>query len=440
MRRHLSLVLGLVLLGAAAVPLAAQVPDSVLIRRALGLHRAVPMMDGHNDLPWKIRTNGHDDFTPTSLTRGIFEFDSLDISRAQPSLMTDIPRMRAGGVGAQFWSNYVPNEYVAHDAARVTLEQMDLTHRLAERYPRDFVFARTAADIVRAHQQGRIASLIGIEGGHAIENSLGVLRMFYDAGARYMTLTHNTTLAWVDASQDVQVHNGLTAFGREVVREMNRLGMLVDLSHTSDSVTVQALRISEAPVIFSHSSARAIADHVRNLSDDLLRMVPANGGVVLVNFNCGFVSRAMAVRANARHAAVQEFRGRFLAANDTAGYRAALVAWDAANPQPPRPTLSDVADHIDHIRQVAGIDHVGYGSDFDGIDCAPQGLEDVSRFPALTAELLRRGYSDDDVKKVIGLNLLRVMRQAEAAARRLQQERGPSTATLYDLDSAVVRP
>jgi len=439
MRRHLSAALGLVLLGAAALPLPAQTPDSALIRRALRLHRAVPMMDGHNDLAWRIRTRGGDDWTPELMSRGMLGLDSFDISRDQPGLQTDLPRLRAGGVGGQFWSAYVANQYVAAGSARFALEQMDMIQRLAERYPHDLLFARTADDVMRAHREGRIATLIGIEGGHAIENSLGVLRQFYGAGARYMTLTHNTTLAWVDAASDTAAHNGLTPFGREVVREMNRLGMLVDLAHVSDSVMAQAMRVSEAPVIFSHSSARAIANAPRNVPDVLLRQLAANGGVVMVNFYCEFVSPAMADRDNARSAAARELEARFAPAHDTDGYRAALVAWDAAHPVPPRPTLSDVADHIDHIRQVAGIDHVGYGSDFDGIDCAPVGLEDVSKFPMLTAELLRRGYSDEDVKKVIGLNVLRVMRQAEAVARRLQRERGPSTATLYDLDSTGVR-
>lgn len=440
MRRPLLPILGLVLLGPAALPLAAQAPDSALLVRALRLHRAVPMMDGHNDLPWRIRNRGGEDFTSGTFPRGMMRLDSLDIGRDQPGMHTDLPRLRAGGVGGVFWSAYVPNQLVDGGSARFALEQMDMIHRLAARYPRDLVFARTADDVVRAHRQGRIASLIGIEGGHAIENSLGVLRQFYDAGARYLTLTHNTTLAWADAGSDTHVHNGLTPFGVEVVREMNRLGMLVDLSHASDSLTAQVLRIAEAPVIFSHSSARAIASQGRNVPDALLRLVPANGGVVLVNFACDFISAAMTARGQARAAAARTLRERFLPAGDTAGFRAALAAWNAANPQAPRPTVSDVADHVDRIRQVAGIDHVGYGSDFDGIDCAPQGLDDVSRFPALTAELLRRGYSDEDAKKVIGLNLLRVMRQAEATARRLQGERGPSTATLYDLDSAGVRP
>ena len=415
-----------------AVPLAAQAPDSALVRRALRLHRAVPMVDGHNDLSWRIRARGSDDYTLDAARNPMLSLDSFDLSRVQPGLMTDIPRLRAGGVGAQFLSTWVPNEVVHNGSARIELEQIDIVRRLAERYPRDVVLARTAAEVVRAHHEGKIALLIGIEGGHAIENSLPVLRAFYNAGARYMTLTHNTTLAWADAAMDTAAHNGLTPFGIEVVHEMNRLGMLVDLAHVSDSVMAQAIRASAAPVIFSHSSARAVADHVRNVPDEVLRMVPANGGVVMVNFYCDFVSPARAQRASARRRYQLQLRGR----PDSA---AALATWETAHPEGPRPTIADVADHIDHIRQVAGIDHVGYGSDFDGIDCAPEGLEDVSDFPRLTAELLRRGYSDQEVEKVIGLNVLRVLRDAERVAHRLRQQRGPSTATLFSLDSTGVR-
>jgi len=436
MPRH-ALLLAALVTGAAAA-LQAQIPDSVYLRRALALQRQVPMIDGHNDLPWKFRARGSDSYEGAVERNPNLSLDSFDLSRPQPTLMTDIPRLRAGRVGAQFWSTWIPNELVPAGSARAEWELIDIVHRLMARYPHDFVFARTAADIERAHREGRIAGLIGIEGGHAIENSLPLLRAYYDAGARYMTLTHNTTLAWADAALDTARHNGLTPFGYEVVREMNRLGMLVDLAHVSDSVMAQALRTSAAPVIFSHSSARAIADHPRNVPDAILRLVPANGGIVMVNFNCGFVSHAMAEREKARHAAVLELRAR-LAPTDSAALRAGMAAWDAAHPEPPRPTIGEVADHIDHIRQVAGIDYIGYGSDFDGIDCAPQGLEDVSTFPRLTAELLRRGYSEADVKKVIGLNLLRVMRRVEAVSAQLRRERGPSTATLYSLDSAGTR-
>ena len=422
---------------AAAAPLRAQT-DSVLLRRALRLHGEVPMIDGHNDLPWKVRAYGRDGFAPTDASRPRLSLDSVDIAQPQPTLMTDIARLRAGRVGGQFWSLWIPNELVPTGSARTTLEQIDIARRLMARYPRDFLLATTAADVWRAHRTGRIAALLGIEGGHAIENSLPVLRAFAELGVRYMTLTHNTTLAWVDAVSDSARHNGLTPFGREVVREMNRLGVLVDLSHVSDSVMAQAIRLSEAPVIFSHSSARALADHPRNVPDEILRMLPQNGGVVMVNFYCDFVDSTRVRWNRERRADSLSERARFGA--DSVAVRQGLQAWEAAHPVPPAPTIATVADHIDHVRQVSGIDHVGYGSDFDGIDCAPTGLEDVSAFPRLTAELLRRGYSDADAKQVIGLNILRVMRQAEAVAARLSRERGPSTATLYQLDSAVVRP
>ncbi|HVM43129.1 MAG TPA: dipeptidase [Gemmatimonadales bacterium] len=422
----------LALLALAAAPLEAQT-DSALIRHALRLQRAVPMIDGHNDLPWKLRTRGSDSFDSSDLGRVVFSWDSMDIARPQPQLATDIPRLRAGGVGGVFWSTWVPVEMIPADAAKIELEQIDIVRRMPERYPKVFALARTADDILRIHRQGKIAILIGMEGGHVIENSLPLLRMYYDLGARYMTLTHFATLAWADAAGDDSTHRGLTPFGRAVVGEMNRLGMLVDLAHVSDSVMAQALRISRAPIIFSHSSARALDPGVpRDVPDEILRMVPANGGVVMVNFYCPFVDSVTA--------AYERERGQVAAAArksgaDSLGVAAALRQWDQAHPVPPRPTIAEVADHIDHIRRVAGIDHVGYGSDFEGMDCAPQGLEDVSDFPKLTAELIRRGYSDRDVEKVIGLNVIRVLRQAEAVARRLQREEPPATATIYTLDS-----
>jgi membrane dipeptidase len=408
-----------------ALPLSAQQPDSALIRRALRLHRAVPMIDGHNDLPETValRYGGN--------------WDSADISRPLPRQMTDIPRLRAGAVGGQFWAVWVPPEEAARRGAlRQALEQIDIIHRMVRRYPETFEFARTAADIERIHRGGKIASLIGIEGGHVMENSLGVLRELYALGARYMTLTWNNGLPWVDAALDSVRANGLSPFGREVVREMNRLGMLIDLSHVSDSTMVQVMRVSESPIIYSHSSARALAPVLRDVPDDILRIVRTNGGIVMVNFACDFVDSVSTRFYEQRSAQMRELRARF--ANDPAGLRAAWQAWQSANPTP-RPALGVMADHIDHIRDVAGIDHVGYGSDYDGISCTPQGLEDVSTFPRLTAELLRRGYSDADAKKVIGQNLLRVMRQAERVAARLQHQRGPSTATLAQLDSAATR-
>jgi len=405
-----------------ALPLSAQQPDSALIRRALRLHRAVPMIDGHNDLPENVAF------------RYAGSWDSADIARPLPRQMTDIPRLRAGAVGGQFWSVWVPPEEAARRGAlRQALEQIDIISQMERRYPDTFERAGTAADIERIHRGGKIASLIGIEGGHVMENSLGVLRELYALGARYMTLTWNNGLPWVDAALDSVRANGLSPFGREVIREMNRLGMLIDLAHVSDSTMVQVMRVSEAPVIYSHSSARALAPVLRNVPDEILRMVLTNGGIVMVNFACDFVDSVSTRFYEQRSAQVLELRTRF--AGDAAGLRAAWQAWQAANPVQ-RPPLGVMADHIDHIRDVAGIDHVGYGSDYDGIGCTPQGLEDVSTFPRLTAELLRRGYSEDDVKKVIGLNLLRVLRRAEQVAARLQRERGPSTATLAGLDSA----
>jgi len=426
----------LALLPLAAAPLSAQT-DSTLIRHALRLQRAVPMIDGHNDLPWKLRTRGSDSFESADLGRVVFSWDSMDIAKPQPQLATDIPRLRKGEVGGVFWSTWVPVEMIPADAAKMELEQIDIVRRMPERYPRVFALARTADDILRIHRQGKIAILIGMEGGHVIENSLPLLRMYYDLGARYMTLTHFATLAWADAAGDDSTHHGLTPFGRAVVHEMNRLGMLVDLAHVSDSVMAQALRISRAPVIFSHSSARALDPGVpRDVPDEILRMVPANGGVVMVNFYCPFVDSVTAgyERERGQVAAAARKSGA-----DSSGVAAALRQWDQAHPVPPRPTIAEVADHIDHIRRVAGIDHVGYGSDFDGMDCAPQGLEDVSDFPRLTAELIRRGYSDHDVEKVIGLNVIRALRQAEVVARRLQREEPPATATIYTLDSLPLR-
>ena len=412
-------------LALAAAPrlVAQQAGESALLLRARRLHREVPMIDGHNDFAWEMRAQSH------------LSWEGRDMRAGMPTFQTDIPRLRAGGVGGQFWSIFIYDTMIHSGATRLTLEQIDVIKRMEERYPDVFLPARTAADVERAHQTGKIASLMGVEGGHAIENSLGTLRMFYDLGVRYMTLTWNNDLAWADAAAGTKSHNGLTPFGLEVVREMNRLGMLVDISHVSDSVMVQVLRTSQAPVIFSHSSARALAEHRRNVPDWILRMVPQNGGVVMVNFYCDFVDSAK-VRWNlARGVAL----GAARASGDSAAVRRAMEVWTAANPEPPRPTVRTIADHIEHVRDIAGVDHIGYGSDFDGIDCAPQGLENVGDFPNLTAELLRRGWSEADVKKVIGLNVLRAMRGAEATALRLQRERPASTATIGQLDSAGVR-
>jgi len=391
-------------------------PDLARVRKVL---RSVPLIDAHNDLPWRIRA----EVTPP---RDVAAYDL----RQHTSGHTDLARLAAGQVGAQFWSVYVPGEVKDSGYARIQLEQIDIARRIISQYPDRLALALTAADIEREFRQHRIASLIGMEGGHAIENSLGALRVYYGLGARYMTLTHNVTTDWADAALDSARHGGLTPFGREVVREMNRLGMLVDLSHVSPGTMSAALDVTEAPVIFSHSAARALVDHPRNVPDSILRRLPANGGIVMVTFVPAFVSAEAAV-VDLRHMAREKELKQTV--SDTAERRRALEAWDRDNPQP-RATLAQVADHIDHIRQVAGTDHVGIGSDFDGIDHVPIGLEDVSHFPDLFAELARRGWSDADLGKLAGRNLLRVLHQAEAVAQRLQRERQPSTKTIDELD------
>jgi len=372
--------------------------------RARALHRAVPMFDGHNDYPWEVRQKAGKD--PAK----------LDIRNAQPATMTDIPRFRRGGVGAQFWSVYVPASLAGQQAVTATLEQIDIVYRMVARYPDVFEIARTADDVERIFKAGKIASLIGMEGGHSIDSSLGALRMFARLGARYMTLTHSKNVPWADSATDTPEHGGLTPFGEDVVREMNRLGMLVDMSHVSRDTMDDVLRVTQAPVIFSHSSARALCDHPRNVPDAVLRMLPKNGGVVMVSFVPGFTTPQASAWDTAQE--TEQARLEALPPKDESAVKAGMAAWTAAHPRP-KVTVAQVADHIDHVRKVAGIDHVAYGSDFDGISSAPSGLDDVSTFPALTAELLRRGYSDDEVKKVLGLNLLRVMRAAEATAARL---------------------
>ncbi len=367
--------------------------------RARAIHKQTPLIDGHNDYPWALR----------GLDPGR-DFGKAEISAPVPSLMTDIPRLRQGGVGGQFWSVYVPPTMMGKEAVRATLEQIDIVHRMTRRWPETFELATTAGGVERAFKAGRIGSLIGMEGGHSIDNSLATLRMMFALGARYMTLTHSANLAWADASTDKPVLGGLSKFGEEVVREMNRLGMVVDLSHVSADTMEDALRVTEAPVMFSHSSARAICNVPRNVPDNVLQMVAKNGGVVMVTFVPGFISQAVA-----------DFDAR--------------PAAERGGQTPPPATLSQVADHIDHIRKVAGIDHIGLGGDFDGITQVVVGLEDVSKYPDLTAELLTRGYQDDDIRKILGLNILRVMRQVETVAAGLQKTRQPSTATIEQLDS-----
>jgi membrane dipeptidase len=385
--------------------------DRATIERARQLHTQVPLIDGHNDYPWALRENAARDL------------EKLDISRAQPSIHTDIARLRAGGVGGQFWSVYVPADMQGPQAVTATLEQIDIVHRMMRKYPETFELALTADDVERIFKKGKIASLIGMEGGHSIDNSLGALRMFHRLGARYMTLTHSRNVPWADSATDTAVLNGLSPFGEEVVKELNWLGMLVDLSHVSPDTMADAINVSEAPIIFSHSSARAINDVPRNVPDEVLKMLPKNGGVVMVTFVPGFLSPA--VTAWGRKQTEEENRLKAQHPTDAEAVKTGLAAWVKANPAP-RATVKDAADHIDHIRKVAGIDHIGLGGDYDGITSVPEGLEDVSKYPSLTAELLRRGYKDDDIKKILGLNVLRVMREVERVSVKLQKQRAAS--------------
>ena len=409
-----------------ASPALAADSDAQRIERILA---QTPLIDGHNDLPWEIRTRFGQDLSRVDLSRSTL---GLPAPAGSPPLMTDIPRLRAGHVGGQFWSVFIPVETQGAAAVQMTIEQIDIVRQMCARYPNDLAMAYTAADVMRAHKAGRIASLIGVEGGHQINNSLEVLRAYYDLGARYMTLTHSNNTAWADSATDNPAHHGLTPFGKEVVREMNRLGMLVELSHVSEATMRAALAVSEAPVMYSHSSARALVDHPRDVPDDVLRLVAANGGVVMVNFYPGYVSEARR-RWDADRAAElarynsPPFGGLYIGQPKRA--MAALEEWERAHPKP-AVGISDVADHIDHIRKVAGVDHVGLGSDFDGIPEAPAGLDGVDKFPALLQELARRGWSDADLAKVAGANALRVLARAEEVSARLRATRGPSTATL----------
>ena len=372
------------------------------------LLREVPLIDGHNDLPWQYRKRGGN-LNTIDLTG--------DTSRLKPPMVTDISRMRAGGMGGQFWSVYVPVELSGAEALQAVVEQIDVVYQMCARYPEVFELALTADDVERIHRAGKIASLIGMEGGHSINNSLAALRMMYRLGARYMTLTHTKNTSWADAAGDVPGCHGLTPLGVEIVHEMNRLGMLVDLSHVTDETMRAALRVTKAPVIFSHSSARALCDHPRDVPDDVLQMVKTNGGVVMVCFLPTYVTEHDRSRSARGHA--EEERLEKLYPNDPAKVETMTKAWWESQP-PPTATLSDVADHIDHIRKVAGIDHVGIGADYEGFTGPPAGLEDVSKYPDLLVELRRRGYTPDEIKKVAGLNVLRVLRGAERVAAEMQ--------------------
>ena len=389
-----------------AQPPAAPKPatDIVLTDEARAIHRDALLIDGHNDLPWALREKDGPSFR------------NVDVSKPQPKLNTDIPRLRAGNVGAQFWSAYVPTSMTkTGTAVKATLEQIDVIHQLAVRHPDTFQMAYGTADILRARKAGKIASLIGVEGGHSIDNSLGVLRDYYRLGVRYMTLTHSESLDWADSCSDAPKAHGLSPFGEDVVREMNRLGMLVDLSHVSPETMRAALKVSTAPVIFSHSSARGVADHPRNVPDDVLKLVKANGGVVMVNFYSGFLVPEGARAMKKMFEVGRELRVKY--GEDTAKFREAMRAWQRENDYPPG-DVGTIVDHIDHIVKVAGVDHAGIGSDFDGVPKLPRGMGDVSCYPAITQELLNRKYSRGDIHKILGGNLMRAFAAAEKASNR----------------------
>ncbi len=398
--RVLRFLTGTALVCAAAMSNAEDREPIVVSDEALELHHSALMIDGHNDLPWEIRTKGSSDFS------------KIDIAQPQPRLQTDLPRAREGGLKCQFWSVWVPAELDGTGKAlATTLEQIELVKLMVDRYPGDLELALTADDIERIAGEGKIASLIGVEGGHCIEESLSTLRRLHELGARYMTLTHGNTISWADSGTDKPQHGGLTEFGKEVIREMNRLGMMVDISHVSVEVMHQALDTSTAPVIFSHSSSRAVADHPRNVPDDVLERLKEKDGVVMVNFFSAFVVPAAADN----YAATFQIRRDLEAEGaDEETIERKQREYRRAN-RMPRGSIHDLLDHIDHIAEVAGIEHVGIGSDFDGVSVLPEGLEDVACYPRITQGLLDRGYTPEEIRGVLGGNLLRVMRKVEAA-------------------------
>jgi len=390
------------------------------LSRARELLAEHPVVDGHNDLPWALREHVR------------YDLNRMDIAADQRGrLHTDIPRLRAGGVGAQFWSVYVRSDMAGDDAVSATLEQVDGVRQLLERYPADLAAALTADDIEKARGEGRIASLMGAEGGHSINSSLATLRALYALGVRYMTLTHNDNVPWADSATDAPGVGGLSDFGHEVVREMNRTGMLVDLSHVAASTMRDALATSAAPVVFSHSSSRAICDHVRNIPDDVLALLPANGGVAMVTFVPKFILPQAVAWTQAADENMQTHGLHPLATTPDA--MRIHAAFEEAHPRPVA-TVATVADHLDHMREVAGVDHIGIGGDFDGTAFTPAGLDDVAGYPNLIAELLRRGWSASDLAKLTWQNAVRTLRAAEDVARDLQTRRGPSNATIGQLD------
>jgi len=394
-------------------------------RVAAVLHKT-PLIDGHNDIAWSYRKR---------VQNHLHQLDfSADLTLLDKPTQTDLRRMRKGMMGGQFWSVYVPISQYAGDPGdpQLVIEQIDLVKRLVQHYSDTLEMAYTPADVLRIHRHGKIASMIGIEGGHAIHNSLAMLRQLFALGARYMTLTHSKSLLWVDSATGEPRHNGLTPFGRAVVREMNRLGMLVDLSHVSPDTMRDLLGFSEAPVIFSHSSAYAVTHHVRNVPDDVLRLIAKNNGIVMVTFYPSYVSEDLRLYVERMKAEAE----RFKVAHTDQEVQQMITAWRQSNPAP-RPTIDQVADHIDHLRKIAGIDHIGLGGDYDGMPPGPIGLEDVSKYPDLLEKLLARGYSDEDIAKIAGKNILRVWANAEQVARRLQNESEASDELIEELDSPV---
>lgn len=400
---------------------ACQVADDTYRDTALRILEEVPLIDGHNDVPIQYRIRAGYKFS---------EIDLMNTTGLDRPMHTDIPRLREGRVGGQFWSVYVSPNQPESRAVQQTMEQIDFVYRMIERYPDVFELALTANDVVRIFEEGKIASMIGMEGGHSIGNSLGVLRQFYSLGVRYLGLTHSATIDWADSATDEPVNDGLSEFGEEVVREMNRLGMLVDLSHVSPQTMIDAIHTTQAPVIFSHSSARALNNHSRNVPDEVLELVRENGGVVMVTFVPGFISEQLRRHLARENACLAKMESLYEGQPDSVDQK--MEKWREVNPEP-KTTLDQVADHIDHIRDLIGVDHIGIGADYDGIRSLPLGLEDVSTYPDLFAELLGRGYSEDELKKIAGLNVLRVMRSAERTAERLMEKRDPSEMLIEDV-------
>jgi membrane dipeptidase len=420
----------LLLAAASLIPVSAMAQSSAqsepidpkVSQRIDRLLKRTPLIDGHNDLPWALR----EDFG--SKVEGL----ESGTNTRTPPLMTDMARLRAGRVGGQFWSVYISGTILGDEAIRTTLEQVDTARRIIDSYPDTLRFARSADEMEAAHRAGRVGSMLGIEGGRQIGGSMAALRRFHDLGVRYMTLTHNQTTEWADAGTDEARHNGLSPFGLEVVKEMNRLGMLVDLSHVSPATMRAAIAASKAPVIFSHSSAGGVVPHPRNVPDDVLRLIPANGGVVMVTWVPGFISQRVWDWSANRSG--EEARLKAIHRASQATVDAKLKEWDARNPRPGT-SVTDVADHIDHVARVAGHDHVGIGGDLDGIPYTPTGLEGVEAYPRLFAELIRRGWSDANLAKLAGANVLRALRGAEATARSMKDV-SPSMAVLEPARSA----